>query len=81
MATSMRTTYFEGLAQALLQGRPGITGVETYAEAGIVGEQWTPTGLKVTTEDGRVVLLSVVRGSSTSVDAAKVEELPDTYTQ
>lgn len=58
----MRQTYAAGLVRHLLErsGNPQIVKVETFAEVGAVGDQWTPTGLKVTLVDGSAVFLSFV---------------------
>ena len=66
----MRTSYFAGLVQYLLgQVQPSpIAKVSTFAEAGAVGTDWPPYGLKLDLTDGRCVYLSFA-GVASSLSA------------
>lgn len=58
---AMRTSYFAGFARYLLDRaeHPAIAEIETFAEAGAVGFDWPPYGLKVSFRDGRAAYLSL----------------------
>lgn len=55
---------------------PRVVKVETFAEAGAVGTNWPPHGVKVTWSDGATVFLACSRTSAPGED---LDAQPDVF--
>lgn len=65
---SMRPGYFAGLLHHLLQDEALVKAVSSYVDAGLVGEQWSPYGLRVVFRDTTIVYVAVLRTSGDRAD-------------
>lgn len=66
----MKPSYLEGMLVHLLADADDVTAVETFTQAGAVGEHWPPHGVKVTFTDRSVAFLACSRTSTPGEDLA-----------